>query len=125
MRTPLPTRRPCVTVDTIVNNAKVTISVGFDPATGEATEAFADIAKGSDLQHMLSDACVAASVALQYGVPLDALEHSLGRVPAWVQQGGAMTSGEAPASPVGAVLETIRKVAAGVAAPGYFGGDAE
>lgn len=118
----LPNRRPCVTVDTTINGKAMTIGVGFHPATGEALEAFADIARGTDQQHTLSDACVAVSVAVQYGVPPEALEHSLGRVPAWVEGADGMTLGEAPASPVGAVLETIRAVADGVANdPGFFG----
>lgn len=120
-RQTLPSRRPCVTVETVVAGKAVTIGIGFDPATGEALEAFADIARGTDQQHTLSDACVAVSVALQYGVPPEALEHSLGRVPAWAPSGDAMVLGEAPASPVGAVLETIRAVADGVTQPGFFG----
>lgn len=122
-RTVLPNRRPCVTVDTLINGKAMTIGIGFDPATGKPMEAFADIAKGTDQQHTISDACVAVSVALQYGVPMDALEHSLGRVPAWVQDGDSMALGDAPASPVGAVLETMRKVAEGVTQPGFFGGE--
>jgi hypothetical protein len=119
-RTTLPNRRPCVTVDTAINGAKITIGVGFHPDTGQALEAFADVARGTDQQHTLSDACVTASVALQYGVPLDALEHSMGRVPAWVQDGAAMALGDAPASPVGAVLATVRSIADGVREPGFF-----
>jgi ribonucleoside-diphosphate reductase alpha chain len=116
-------RRPCVTVDTTINGARMTIGIGFDPETGAALEAFADIARGTDQQHSLSDACVAVSVALQYGVPPEALEHSLGRIPAWVEQDGAMVLGEAPASPVGAVLEAVRMVSDGIRNdPGFFDG---
>lgn len=121
-RQTLPTRRPCVTVDTLINGKAMTIGIGFDPATGKPMEAFADIAKGTDQQHTISDACVAVSVALQYGVPMEALEHSLGRVPAWVESGDGMVLGEAPASPVGAVLKTMRKVAEGVTPAWFFGG---
>lgn len=120
-RQTLPGRRPCVTVEATVAGKTVTIGVGFDPATGQALEAFADIARGTDQQHTLSDACVAVSVALQYGVPPEALEHSLGRVPAWVKDRDTMVLGEAPASPVGAVLAVIREVSEGVIEPGFFG----
>lgn len=121
-RARLPNRRPCVTITTSVAGKAVTIGVGYDPVTDTFSEAFADIARGTDAQHTLSDACVAVSVALQHGVPINALEHSLGRVPAWVKADGAMVLGEAPASPVGAVLEAIRAVDRGVRNdPDFFG----
>lgn len=119
-RNRLPDRRPCVTVGTQVAGRAVTVSVGFDPATGQAMEAFADIAKGNDAQHTLSDACVAVSIALQYGTPPAVLEAALGRVPGWVPDGDAMTQGDVPASPVGGVLAVIREVSEGVKQGGYF-----
>jgi hypothetical protein len=125
MRRTLPTRRHCVTVETMVTGRPATISVGFHPETGEALEAFADIARGSDQQHAVSDACVAVSIALQYGMPIQTLEKAVGRVPTWTPVEGVMVETEAPASVVGVVVDTIAEVAAGVAQPGFFDGGME
>jgi hypothetical protein len=122
-RAAIPNRRHCVTVDTVVNGSPATISVGFHPETGEALEAFADIARGSDLQHAVSDACVSVSLALQHGMPIATLEKAVGRVPAWIPVQGIMVEGEAPASVVGVVVDTIADVAAGVTQPGFFDGE--
>jgi len=120
-RQTLPNRRPCVTVDTVWNGNRVTIGVGFDPATGEVMEAFADAASGADQDQSLRDACTIASMSLQWGSPLDDLERSLGRVPAYAMADGAMVKTDAPASPVGAALAAVRFVADGVANdPGFF-----
>jgi hypothetical protein len=113
-RTAIPTRRHCVTVETLVNGKAATISVGFHPDTGEALEAFADIAKGSDQQHAVSDACVAVSLALQHGMPIATLEKAVGRIPTWTPVQGDMVETEAPASVVGVVVDTIAEVAHGV-----------
>lgn len=86
-------------------------------------EAFADIARGSDLQHAVSDACVTVSLALQHGMPIATLEKAVGRVPAWVPVQGIMVEGEAPASVVGVVVDTIAEVAHGVRHdPEFFAG---
>lgn len=121
-RNTLPNRRHCVTTETIVNGKPATISVGFHPETGEALEAFADIARGSDQQHGVSDACVAVSIALQYGMPIATLKGAVGRVPAWIPAGDVMVEGEAPASVVGVVVDTIAQVSDGVRNdPDFFG----
>ncbi len=120
-RNRLPDRRPCVTVDVIHNGRTVTVGVGFDPVTGQFTEAFADAAKGSEQQHALADACILASIALQHGLPVEALEHSLNRVLDWRAQGDAMVHAEGPASPVGVALEAVRFVSENVTQPWFFG----
>lgn len=123
-RNRLPDRRPCVTVDSIVSGQRVTVGVGFDPATMVAMEAFCDVAKGSDTQHTVADACTAVSVALQWGVPAEALESPLGTVPAFALQDGEMVQTNAPASAVGAVLRVMREVQHGVwNDPEYFKDD--
>jgi predicted aconitase with swiveling domain len=116
-RRALPTRRHCVTASTIWRGQKIEVSVGFDPETGEVCEAFADIAKGGDMQHVLSDGCVMASIALQCGVTVEALQKTMGSERLSVD-GRAFTE---PTSPVGAALETVRMVADGVLRPGFFG----
>ena len=74
-----------------------------DPATGAPMEVFADTTKGGQMAATLADACVVISIALQHGIGVDALSKSLGRVPVlWGAEGQ-----DAPASPVGAILEAI------------------
>jgi hypothetical protein len=120
-RIPFPNRRPCVTVDAVFNGKPVTVAVGLNPITATWTEAFADTARGSDAQHALSDACVLASVALQSGVPIEALERSLGRVSSHVIVDGEVVKTDGPASPVGVALAVVRMVADGAGEPGFFG----
>jgi len=50
----------------------------------------------SQLDFLMSDAAILASLALQYGAPLDEIKHALKRT----------TSGEA-ASPIGAALDRV------------------
>lgn len=103
-RTPLPHRRPAVTVDAEWLGRPLSISIGFGP-DGAPQEVFASGPhEGSDLAHLLADLCVIVSVALQHGVPPAALGKSLGRVPAW-------PDGEAPASIAGRLLEALTEEA--------------
>lgn len=74
------------------------ISVGVD-VSGRVLEVFANHAKGS-LAAILADICVVISIALQYGIPPEALAKSLGCINAWPE-------GIAPASPVGTIIATI------------------
>ncbi|WP_158966231.1 TSCPD domain-containing protein [Chachezhania sediminis] len=101
-RNRLPNRRPSLTVSVDWQNHAFALTVGVDPRDGRLSEVFyADGQKsGTALQHTVQDACVIISVALQHGVPIADLTHSLGRVP------GAMGV-EGPASPVGAVAEAL------------------
>lgn len=124
-RARLPDRRPCVTVDIPHAGRIVTVSVGYDPITGQFSEAFADAAKGTDQQLALADACVMASISLQHGLPLEVLEHSLNRTFDWRIVDGAMVRAEGPASAVGVALEAVRFVAENVTLPGFFDARAE
>jgi len=102
-RTTLPPRRRAETVALIWRGAPLTVCVGFDDAGGPR-EVFVDGPReGSDMQHLLADACVVISVALQHDVPPAALLKSLGTVPEW--QNGAQV--DAPASVMGAVLRAV------------------
>lgn len=106
MRSALPNRRPSVTAETIWTAQDgsahpFTVTIGFDPQ-GKPQEVFANHAKGA-LAAMLADACVLVSIALQHGITPDALGKSLGRVPVW--------DADAPASPLGTIIEEIRKAA--------------
>lgn len=104
----LPDRRPSTNLSiawaTEAGEHQVTLTAGFDPATGALAEVFySDGQKtGSQLQHTMQDACVIISIALQHGVTVAELAHSLGRVPLW----GRM----APASPIGAIIDALEGV---------------
>jgi hypothetical protein len=102
-RAALPHRRPNVTLDTIWNAHLVTVTVGYDPATGAPLEVFANTQRGGDMQATIADACIVVSIALQHGVTPAALAKSLARVPAFVN--GEETT--AAASPIGAILAAI------------------
>lgn len=121
MRRTLPNRRHCVTASTVWQGHPVEVSVGFDPATGDVVEAFADIAKGGQMQHTLSDACILASIAIQHGASLDELQKTLGSEKLSVD-GRAYVE---PTSPVGAALQAVRMAADGIKSDsGFFDGEA-
>lgn len=80
-RDKLPERRPNVTTRIDHAGFVFTVTVGFD-LSGRPREVFADGAKiGTDIGHIISDACVVISLALQHGCPPELLPKSMGRVP--------------------------------------------
>jgi hypothetical protein len=102
MRTALPQRRPNATRAVEWDGHAFTVTVGFDPATGQCAEVFADTPRGGQMAATLADACVVISIALQHGISPADLGKSLGRVPlTW-------GDGDAPASPIGAIVEAIQ-----------------
>lgn len=104
MRTPLPQRRSNITRAVEWNNHAFTVTIGLDPATWQPAEVFADTSKGGDMAAALADACVVISLALQHGITPADLGKSLGRVPVlWGEEGQ-----DAPASPIGAIVEAIQ-----------------
>ena len=106
MRQSLPHRRPNFTTEAEFKGHSLSITVGYD-LEGQPREVFANTQhSGSDMQASLADACVLVSVALQYGVPPEALGRSLGRVPTF--SGGAIAEG--PASPLGVILGALTNV---------------
>jgi hypothetical protein len=103
MRKTLPNRRPNLTRAVQWDGHDFTVTIGIDPATGAPAEVFADTRKGGQMQATLADACVMISLALQHGIAPADLAKSLGRVPVlWGPEGR-----DAPASPVGAVVEAL------------------
>lgn len=106
-RNPLPTRRPCETVDAVWQGNPITVSIGMYPDDGAIGEVFADpvmpSARNGQLSGILRDACVGLSVSLQWGIPVSELAKSLGTVPTWVN--GEET--QAPASPIGTIIEAL------------------
>lgn len=98
-RQSLPNRRPAATVEASFG----TVTIGYDLA-GRPKEVFANGPReGSQMQHILADACVVISIALQHGVAPAALAKSLGTVPAW--DNGKPTT--APASPIGELMTIL------------------
>ena len=112
----LPNRRGNVTETLIVGDQRLTANVGFDPVTNQPRELFLSAAKeGSELDAILADVAVVISVALQHNVPATALAKSVGRIPLrpvtpdTLDNPGRSTQ---PASPVGAALDLLCKLAA-------------
>lgn len=100
----LPDRRRNVTLDIVFGEQAFTVCIGFDDA-GAPREVFVDGPKqGSLLRHLLSDACVVISVALQNGIAPDRLGASLPLVPAFVD--GQAT--ESHASPIGMIVAALQ-----------------
>ncbi len=106
-RKQLPNRRPNVTVETDWDGHPLSITVGFHPRTGRASEVFADSAKGGQMADTLRDACVIISVALQSGLSTNELSKSIASVPDLITGGGSLR----PASPIGAIMQTLNECA--------------
>ena len=110
-RARLPNRRPSHVETLEVDDQVITACVGFDPATGQPREVFLNGGKeGSQFDAMLADAATIISVALQYGVPVDALAKSVGRIPNAATTPGSLdqlTAGSQPTSALGAALDLL------------------
>ena len=100
-RIPLPHRRPSRTYATAWEGHPITVTVGFHPATGQPMEVFADAEKGGQMQATIADACVIVSIAMQHGIPPEALAKSLSRVP------DMFGGGDLPGSPIGVIVGAI------------------
>ena len=75
----LPQRRPNQTVELTHDNMAFSVTLGYDPATGEPREIFTHGSKvGSQLDGLIDDACILLSVALQYGIKASSLAGSMG-----------------------------------------------
>ena len=75
MRQKLPERRLSVTR---LMGDEYHVSFGWDPRTSALREVFIKGSRiGSDMEMLLDNASVVLSLALQYGVPVDQLVHSL------------------------------------------------
>lgn len=99
----LPDRRPNVTTRVVFGGFEFTVAVGLD-LTGRPLEVFADGAKiGTDIGHIVSDACVVISLALQHGCPAHLLPKSMGRIP-YPERGAGICG---PASALGAIAEVV------------------
>jgi hypothetical protein len=96
VRERLPNRRPAEMFDVEAGGLRYRATIGRYP-DGRIGEIFITNHKaGSEAGIMASDAAVAASLALQYGTPLDVIRHALMRDPL----GNA-------SSPLGRVLDRL------------------
>ena len=79
MRHPLPSRRQSTTQRLTFEGHKFHITIGFYD-DGTPGEVFCDVGKTPQaVQQIISDACIVISIALQHGVPGEALGKSLPR----------------------------------------------
>ncbi len=110
-RARLPNRRPSHVETLEVDGQIITACIGFDPTTGRPREVFLNGSKeGSQFDAMLADAATIISVALQYGVPLDALAKSVGRIPnaaTTPRSLDRLAAGSQPTSALGAALDLL------------------
>ena len=106
----LSARRPSLTEPIEAGDIAAYAIIGFDSETGAPLEVFlrprSGARVGSATDHLVDDVAVVISVALQHGVPADALARSMGRLPAG--EPGARP----PATIIGAALDLIEEVSA-------------
>ena len=99
----LPNRRQNETMCLRHDGQEFTVTIGYG-GDGKPKEVFAGAAKsGTAMSHILADACVIISLALQYGAEPEDITRSLGRVPDLDRGKGT----EKPASVLGEILEFI------------------
>lgn len=103
MRQTLPNVRSNVTRVVHWDGHDFTVTIGLDPETWRPVEVFADAGKGGDMHVTIADACVWASLLLQFGAEPADLRKSLGEVPVL----GAPKGTVGPASPLGAIADAI------------------
>ena len=113
VRDRLPNRRATITQEIVADGCRAAVAVGFD-AAGQPRELFLVAPKqGSALDALLADVAIVVSVALQYGVPVEALVRSIGRVPSGPIPPADLdrpNPERLPASPIGAALDLIREL---------------
>ncbi len=117
-RTRLPNRRPSITETLAVAGQTFEASIGFSPEDGTPREIFLSAGKeGSLLDSLLADVAVVISVALQHGIPAEALAKSVGRLPAGPVAPADLDRApgrRVPASPIGAALDLVARWKAGI-----------
>lgn len=100
----LPHRREAFVHTIEVGGQRYEAAVGFDPLTGEPREIFLSGARdGTDMAAILADTSVVVSVALQHGVPAQAMALSASRKPAWPDDSAPSEA----ASVIGAALDLL------------------
>ncbi len=93
-------RRPNQTVELTHDNMAFSVTLGYDPATGEPREVFTHGVKvGSTMDGILNDTCILLSILLQYGAKPASFVGSMGR----------LGDGVAPASIIGVIADVLAK----------------
>jgi hypothetical protein len=93
----LPNRRFSTTFAFDCGPHRYTATISYFPGTDQPAEVFLGNGRaGSDVDAAAKDSAVVASIALQYGVPINTLRHALLRDPRGV-----------PASPLGHALDLV------------------
>jgi hypothetical protein len=96
-RTPLPNRRMHEVVRFSHWGLDYIVGLGRSRPTADVTEVFLNCAKsGTQAETLARDSAVLLSLALQYGVPLDAIGHAITR-----------DSDGKPSGPIGALVDLM------------------
>ncbi len=107
MREQLPNRRPTSTQKIEHKGQSFFVSVSYDDE-GNVREVFGNSSKlTSDMDFLISDACIVLSLALQYSIHPRELKHSLKTIPAFVARDGEMAEEEMPASLIGVLVDIL------------------
>jgi hypothetical protein len=100
----LPNRRPNSTVKLKHKGMTFYVTVGFDPVDGKIKEVFGNAHRAStDIDYLISDSCVAISIALQMGATPELLLHSM----SFVDVVGDPEITREPASIMGKIVQAI------------------
>jgi hypothetical protein len=92
----LPNRRPAISTTFEIGGARIDMTEGYY-ADGRIAEIFLNADRANSLlDFLMSDAAILASLALQYGAPLEELRHAMKR-----------DARGAAASPIGQALDRI------------------
>lgn len=77
----LKVRRPVSFADPMAGEATFFLTIGLDPVTSRPCEVFyaEGFRSGSDLEFLVTDACIVISVALQHGIEPGTMAKSLSR----------------------------------------------
>jgi hypothetical protein len=96
-RTPLPARRIHETLQLQHWSMHYTVGLGRSDQNAPVTEVFINCGRsGEQSETLASDSAVLLSIALQYGVPIEVLQHAITRDP----------DGK-PSGPIGAIIDLI------------------
>lgn len=115
-RTRLPNRRHAIRETLIFDGQLIEATAGVDPETFAMRELFLTAAKeGTLLNNTLADVATVISVALQHGIPVDALRVSLSTVTARSLEPREMDPDAGPrdrqpASPIGVALAFLARI---------------
>lgn len=128
----LPNRRPALTLELIFGGKPYLVTAGFDLVDGGQLVLLREVfisggvaggAKtGQDLMHVIEDASVAISIALQYGATAAALARSVARLPSAPVAPADLDRPEGSlqreaASIIGAVMDLLAEMEAEVKEP--------